>query len=325
MDNERRLRHWMSGVAFHTHSRLDSLLEPIECRRESMSHDSLVSVDSLVWYAKRFLGDPNVLICDTDHPVHVLDRKGIPRKTAFRTDNLKSTIVIISEGILERARIIKDSKFADNILTGVEADILNTEGLVDIGDVALSKLDIVIASLHYSYWKIANSGLEPDIKMYIRSLQMAASNPHIDVIGHPTGDLQPRYIEQMKIDYWDELLETMAQNRVAYEINLSRYGIWKGLDEELIKRAVEHGVLFVIGLDFHSFYGYFGLNREERYVDIDVVPEVFERNKGEYNFQLFMQVRKVKRELEKLGVNADNLVNIDREHFTEWLTRRNEK
>lgn len=323
------LRNWISGIVFHTHSRLDRLLIPYGYPLElENNYDSLVSIEALVWYAKKFSGDSDVLVCDTDHPMHFLDREGIPREGSFEPNELTKTIAIISRGVLWRAEILRSSHLVDNVLTGIEADILNTEGLVDVDDEALSRLDIVIASLHYSYWKSANGGLKPDKGMYIGSLRMAAGNPNIDVIGHPTRDLQPTHIEQMEINDWDNLFETMARKRVAYEINLHDHSAGlkaSVLEKKLIRRAVEHGVSFIVGLDFHNFHEYLNPIEDGRYIDIHSMPEIFQIIKGEANFRLFMQMRKIKRELDKLGVNSNNLVNIDRQHFREWLTRRNEK
>src|SRR5206468_3643152 len=65
-----------------------------------------------------------------------------------------------------------------HIFKGTECDILK-DGTLDYSDDVLASLDFVIASIH------SNFNLSPEEQT--RRMLNAISNPHVDIIGHPTG------------------------------------------------------------------------------------------------------------------------------------------
>ena len=218
-----RLRNWISGIAFHTHSRLDELLTEKEGLLEFATHDSTISTEALVWYAKEFSGDHNIVICDTDHPIHILDRKGVSRKGSFNPSKLPSTIEVISKGVIERARLLKEADFGGNILTGVEADILGSDGRLNVKNEVLKELDIVIASIHYSQWLEHNGG-GPTSTFWVDGILHATQNCHVDVIGHPARNYE-RNVGEGKIEDWEIVFGVMSETSVAFEINLYDYEV----------------------------------------------------------------------------------------------------
>ena len=124
----------LSHVWLHTHSRLDDRLLDAEQRRiEYETHEGQLSSDALVWLARKTSENQAILVGDTDHPVHILDRMGIKRKGSFSRGSVRRTIEILSDGVLERATLLRG---IHNILTGVEVDILSPDGLLDIDDTA---------------------------------------------------------------------------------------------------------------------------------------------------------------------------------------------
>ena len=64
------------------------------------------------------------------------------------------------------------------ILTGIEVDIL-ADGRLDQSDELLARLDVVVGSVH--------SGLNDDRAKMTRRMVAAVANPHLDILGHPTG------------------------------------------------------------------------------------------------------------------------------------------
>src|SRR3546814_736102 len=68
------------------------------------------------------------------------------------------------------------------ILTGIEVDIL-TDGSLDQEDELLDRLDVVVASVH--------SKLPMDAKEMTQRMVMAVANPHVDILGHCTGQKVP--------------------------------------------------------------------------------------------------------------------------------------
>ena len=129
-----------------------------------------------------------------------------------------------------------DSKF--QILQGAETNILNN-GLVDINDKALEKLDYVIAGIHSSFKMPRKEMTERIIK--------TMKNSHIDIISHPTGRLIKRR-EEYQIDL-DRILRAAKQFNVVLEIN--SWPTRLDLSDRNIKRAKLAGVKMIINTDSH--------------------------------------------------------------------------
>jgi len=128
------------------------------------------------------------------------------------------------------------------VLKGAEADILQ-DGRVDFDEEILARLDFVIASIHTRF----NMGAR---EMTARVLA-AMDNPHLTIIGHPTGRLllsrDPYGLDM------DAVIEKAAATGVALEINADPHRL--DLDWRHARRAQESGVRLSIGADAHSVVG----------------------------------------------------------------------
>ncbi len=124
------------------------------------------------------------------------------------------------------------------ILQGCEANIM-ADGSVDINDEALKKLDFVIAGVH-SHFKMERE------KMTERIIK-AMSNPHIDIISHPTGRIIGRRAEY-EIDF-EKILKAARKTGTILEINAFPERL--DLNDSNIRKAVEAGVKMIINTDAH--------------------------------------------------------------------------
>jgi DNA polymerase (family 10) len=125
------------------------------------------------------------------------------------------------------------------LLQGTEMEIL-ADGTLDYPDAVLEKLDIVIASLHTSL-------RQPREKVTGR-LIAAIRNPHVDIIGHPTGRLFPDR-EGADLDM-EAVFAAAAEHHVALEINAHPARL--DLDDINARRAQELGIPLCINTDAHS-------------------------------------------------------------------------
>jgi len=125
------------------------------------------------------------------------------------------------------------------ILHASEVEI-RADGSLDYPDEFLSSLDLVVASLHSSL-------RQPREKVTQRMIN-AIHNPHVDIIGHPTGRLIPER-EGADLDM-DAILDAAAQSGVALEINASPYRL--DLEDIYARRAKEMGIPLSINTDAHS-------------------------------------------------------------------------
>ena len=135
------------------------------------------------------------------------------------------------------------------LLQGVEVEILS-DGKLDYPDDVLASLDVVIASVH--------SGLRQPREVITRRLLRAMRNPHVDIIGHPTGRLIPER-EGADLDM-ESLLATAMETGIALELNAHPSRL--DLDDIYSRRAKELGIPVSINTDAHApdqmdvlFYG----------------------------------------------------------------------
>lgn len=127
------------------------------------------------------------------------------------------------------------------LLSGIEVDILE-DGRLDQGEDLLSRLDVVVASVH--------SVLRMEEAAMTRRMVAAVSSPHVDILGHCTGrKVAGRGRPQSRFDA-AEVFGACAANGTAVEIN-SRPDR-QDPPEELLRRAVAAGCRTAIDSDAHA-------------------------------------------------------------------------
>lgn len=129
------------------------------------------------------------------------------------------------------------------ILHGSEVEI-KADGSLDYPDEFLASLDLVVASLHSSL-------RQPREKITARLLN-AIRNPHVDVIGHPTGREIPDR-EGADLDM-EAVFQAAADSGVALEINAHPSRL--DLDDAFARRAKDLGIPISINTDAHSDDGF---------------------------------------------------------------------
>ena len=128
------------------------------------------------------------------------------------------------------------------ILKGIEADIL-ADGALDYDDAVLARLDFVIGSIHSRF----NLDRETMTERVLRAME----NPHLAILGHPTGRLllsrDPYPLDMERV------LARAAETGVAIEINADPHRL--DLDWRLVRQARDLGVAISIGADAHNLAG----------------------------------------------------------------------
>ena len=226
---EPELREGQGEVAAAAEHRLPRLLEPGDLQGLLHCHtrysDGSNTVEELA-LACRDAGYRYVGI--TDHSQAAAYAGGL------RADDLARQADEIDEvnARLEGIRVLKS----------VEADILQ-DGRIDFEDDVLARLDFVIASIHTRF----NMG---EREMTARMLA-AMDNPHLTIIGHPTGRLLLSR-DPYGLDL-DAVVEKAAASGVALEINADPHRL--DLDWRKVRHARSRGVAFSIGADAHNVAG----------------------------------------------------------------------
>ena len=158
--------------------------------------------------------------------------------------------VTIAHG-LDRARMLRQMDEIDRlnaklrsftVLKGVEVDIL-ADGSLDLPDEVLSRLDIVIAAVHYKFDLSRDEQTERIIR--------AMDNRHVSILAHPTG----RLIEERApydIDM-DRVMKAAKERGCCLELNAEPDRL--DLTDVAAKAAKELGVQIAISTDAHSTAG----------------------------------------------------------------------
>ncbi len=139
----------------------------------------------------------------------------------------------------EKIRVANEVLGPDfRILHGTEMEI-KADGTMDYPDEVLAELDFVIASLH--------TGLSQAREQVMERLLNALNNPHVDMIGHPTGRLIG---ERAGADLdMDVILVTAVQTHTILEVNANPQRL--DLRDSHVRRALELGAKISINTDAH--------------------------------------------------------------------------
>ena len=172
-------------------------------------------------------------IAITDHGQRVTMARGLD---ALRLLKQWDDIDRLNESLAE------DGRPPIVVLKGIEVDMLEKGGL-DLPDAVLEKADWVVASLHYGQ-------NQPRERITARIIE-AIENPHVSVIGHPTGRLlnrRPPY----DVDI-EAVIAAAARTGTFLEINANPWRL--DLNDIHAAAAKKAGVKIVISTDAHSTRG----------------------------------------------------------------------
>lgn len=128
------------------------------------------------------------------------------------------------------------------VLKGVEADILE-DGSLDYTPEVRATFDFVIASVHTRH--------AMDREQMTRRILRAMDDPHMAILGHPTGRLLLAR-DAYPVDL-DRVFNKAAEVGVAIEINADPQRL--DLDWRLVRDAAARGVTISLGADAHSVAG----------------------------------------------------------------------
>ncbi len=125
------------------------------------------------------------------------------------------------------------------LLQGIEVEIL-ADGALGLPDEVLALLDIVVASIH--------SSQRQDRETITARCVQAVRNPHVDILGHPTGRLLGRR-PPSDIDL-EHVLQVCAETGTVVEINANPSRL--DLNDVYARRAVDLGCRIAISTDAHA-------------------------------------------------------------------------
>ncbi len=128
------------------------------------------------------------------------------------------------------------------VLRGIEANVCDYRGNVDVDKELLEKLDWVVASIHAGTMEKG----EPDVEKCTEAYLGLAHNPYVNVIGHSGS-------EWFKYDY-DRVIPEFAREGRLVEINDSAFRYKKDYMHnciEIAKKCMQYGARICVDTDSH--------------------------------------------------------------------------
>ncbi|MFM8986016.1 MAG: DNA polymerase/3'-5' exonuclease PolX [Planctomycetia bacterium] len=228
------IREGTDEIALAEHGDLPQLVTLADMRGDLHMHTTATDGEATLGEMVRAAIDRGLAyIAITDHGQRVTMAHGLDRKRLLRQWD---EIDRLNESLAE------DGRPPLVVLKGIEVDMLEKGGL-DLPDEVLARADWVVASLHYGQ-------NQPRERITARIVE-AIENPHVSVIGHPTGRLinrRPAY----DVDI-EAVIDAAARTGTFLEINANPWRL--DLDDRHAAAAKRAGVKLVISTDAHSTRG----------------------------------------------------------------------
>lgn len=178
-------------------------------------------------------------------------------------------------------RVIPRELYGVKILRGVEANIMDYEGGIDMPDAYVKRLDFVLASFHEVC--ITPSGQEENTKAMIAAL----SNPYVDAIGHPGN---PQYPVEI-----DRVVRAASQMGKLIEINNSSFFVRKGSEKncrEFVRKCKEYRTRVVCGSDAHISFDVGKFDKVEAVFEEEGMPEELVLNTSVEKIEAYLEEKK---------------------------------
>lgn len=149
--------------------------------------------------------------------------------------------------------VIDRFMYGIELLMGIELNIIDYQGNLDLKSSQLGKIDVGIASIHPN---VGNGEKYPayipgDIKENTRAFLKAMESPDVDIIGHPDDPRVP-------VDY-EDLVKGAKENHVLLELNASsldlknvrgRGGAANNM-REMLRLCEKYGTHVIVNSDAH--------------------------------------------------------------------------
>jgi DNA polymerase (family 10) len=236
------LREDRGEVALAAEHALPKLVEVCDIRGDLHAHtdwsDGTATIADMATAAKE-RGYEYLAI--TDHSKHVTIAHGLD------ASRLSWQIDEIGE--------VNETLQGITLLKGVEVDIL-ADGKLDLPDRILSRLDLVVAAVHYKFALSRKAQTERIIR--------AMDNPYVNIIAHPTGRLIGER-EPYDVDM-ERLIAAAADRKCFLEINAEPDRL--DLNDMHAQAAKSAGVKLAISTDAHTTHALayirFGVDQARR-------------------------------------------------------------
>ncbi|MCE5286121.1 MAG: phosphatase [Pelosinus sp.] len=144
-------------------------------------------------------------------------------------------------------RVVPDYLFGVRVLKGIEANVIDYKGTLDLGEKQLARLDVVLAGLHNVCSPVDS------VEKNTMAMLEVMKNPWVDIIVHPGNPEFPVDAEK--------IVRAAVEYDIALEINNSSLTVSRQGSRPYCKKFAElakaYGAKIILGTDSH-FASYIG-------------------------------------------------------------------
>lgn len=152
-----------------------------------------------------------------------------------------------------------------DLLLGIELNIMDTDGHIDLDEWMLRQMDVTIASIHPPCFK--SGTVEENTKAYLNVLK----NPYVDIIGHPDDN-------RFRIDY-DRFVYAVKESGKLIEFNNASLNPGGARidalenDYEILDLCKKYNQPIILGSDAHVDVDILKFDRVQKVLDDVKFPE----------------------------------------------------
>ena len=183
-------------------------------------------------------------------------------------------------------RVLPDNIFGVRVIKGIEANIIDYEGSIDLPLRYLKKMEFVIASLH-------DIVIEPStMEDHTNALVNVLRNPYIDAVGHPGNP-------SFQVDI-EKVVSTAKEYNKLIEINNSSFMVRKGSHENcrcFLQKCKEYGVRVACGSDAHISFDVGKFDKINEMLEEVGMPEELVLNTSSEKYIAYLREREKRIEL----------------------------
>jgi putative hydrolase len=144
------------------------------------------------------------------------------------------------------------------LFSGIESKVLDFNGTLDATRRMETAVDLVVASVHRlpsihdmsgDYKNENLTGKKVDLsEIYLKALEGVASNPDVDIVGHPFHLFKSMNLGDVSLERKKALARAFSRAGKAVELN----SFYKVPDLEFVKICVREGIKLTMGSDAHT-------------------------------------------------------------------------
>ena len=179
------------------------------------------------------------------------------------------------------------------MLYGVELNIMDFDGNVDMSKEILERQDLCIASFHTACTKAGT--LEENTRAYLKVME----NPYVNIIGHPDdGYIPVDYIKLVKKAKEEDVL--LEINNASLETAYFRLNTWENA-KQMLELCKTNGVYVSVGSDAHYMETVGKFDGAQKLLEEVNFPEELVANTSVEKFKELLERRKEHR-IRKTGL-----------------------